>query len=142
MDRRDFVALLGSIPFLNKVSIETLPDKDVAKVQSIDETTRLVIGKAQSIIEGFLTGFKNIKFTLQSGCGASTPLVVESYTVNNGIASISFKEVKINEKTAPYRNGAIITATCGEYYIGSYNLKVSANKDDNLIINLTLSIAC
>ena len=141
MDRRDFVALLGSIPFLNKLAIETMPESDISKIEPIDETTLLVIRKAQAITEGFLTGFKNCQFEVLSvdQNEPSIPLVVNNYTIKNGVAKIEFKGVKLSKKmelgvvVAKYKNQLFST-----FVINSLNL----NNEDTLMINVALSIAC
>ena len=142
MDRRDFVSMLSSIPFINKFKMESFSEKEIEKIKPIDETTLLVIRKAQGMTEAFLSGFKNVKFELLGNFESESkkiPLKIKNYDINNGVALIQLEGVKAKEN---FSFGTIVS-TFDNGFIQLYDCVLTKlGKDDVLTINLNWSIAC
>ena len=120
MDRRSFTAMLGSIPFVSLFAMESLPEKEIEKIQPLDEATLLVIRKAQALTDGFLTGFKNVKFELLTNNG-KIPMTVKNYTISNGVARIELNSIALE-------NGYLsevptVIATYDNNFIAAYALR-------------------
>lgn len=137
MDRREFASMLASIPFLNKLTLEKLPDETIKKIEPLDEATLLVIRKAQAMTDAFLTGFKDVKFKLLTNHG-EFPLTLEKYYIENGIASIELNKFEFKEETkymaaiADYGNG----------FSSAFDLNINSIKDSSITVRITLTIAC
>lgn len=148
MDRRSFVAMLGSIPFVNKLTMEALPEKEIEKIEALDEATLLVIRKAQALTDGFLTGFKNVKFELVTNIG-KFPLEIKNYNIENGVARIQLNSVKIEK---PLQFQTIVATYNDKFIFGTYDVSnqsyhpvfsnMTVTKGDEVTFNVTLSIAC
>ena len=138
MDRRSFTAMLGSIPFVSLFAMESLPEKEIEKIQPLDEATLLVIRKAQALTDGFLTGFKNVKFELITSNG-KIPMTVKNYAISNGVARIELNSISIE-------NGEMfptVIATYENNFIAAFDLQpLCVQENDEFNINVTLAIAC
>jgi hypothetical protein len=151
MDRRDFVSLIGSIPFISPGVLTNMDEKDIERIEPLDDTTAFVIKKSQAYIEAFLTGFKNVKFTLIINSWTNTPytsnppqiieLFVDNYSIHHGVAKMLFKPVKIQAEKS-YINAASIACTFNDSFVKTFDVSAKVYDGDSVEFDLTFSITC